>query len=285
MIRSLRIYQWIKNLFIFSPLIFGQNFFNFEKFQATSWVFLGFCALSSCIYIINDFIDKERDAQSPYKNNIFVQRGVVKARPVLFLSGFLFLLGCILCAKVNQSAFWIGIGYIILNVIYSLYAKQFIIIDVFFISLGFQARLWAGGVASGIFPSFWLQACIFCLSLFLGFAKRRREIYLLKGLAIHYRENLLNYSVRLLDILLFGCAGLTALFYTAYVFLSFSARKISPFCIRLSVVLVVVGIIRYLCLVYSDKKRSDPSELILSDIFVLSVIIIWVAYIFILLYR
>jgi len=284
MIQSLRLHQWIKNLFIFSPLVFGQKVFYFEEFEKTAWAFLGFCALSSCVYIINDFIDRDRDSQSPYKNNIFVQGEAAQRRPVLLLGILLFFLGCVLCAKASDPTLWIGIGYVILNIIYSLYAKQFVIIDVLFIALGFQARLWAGSFAAGIFPSLWLQACVFCLSLFLGFAKRRREIRLLKGSAVKYRENLLSYSGRWLDILLFSCAGLTALSYTAYVFLAFSAKRISPFYIRLSAIFVIAGIVRYLCLVYSNKKKSDPSELILSDAIILGIIVAWAVQIFILFY-
>ncbi len=63
----LRIPQWIKNLFVFVPLLFSLHFFDTAYFLPTLKAFFMFCLASSFIYIVNDIIDIKADASHPIK--------------------------------------------------------------------------------------------------------------------------------------------------------------------------------------------------------------------------
>ena len=58
---SMRIRHWVKNLFVFIPLIISGSFFNLLLIKETVLAFLSFSFLASCIYLFNDIIDIESD--------------------------------------------------------------------------------------------------------------------------------------------------------------------------------------------------------------------------------
>ena len=58
---SFRINNWIKNLLVFSALLFSKNLLHSIPFLNTLYVFIIFCFLSSTIYLLNDVIDIKND--------------------------------------------------------------------------------------------------------------------------------------------------------------------------------------------------------------------------------
>ena len=58
----LRPRQWIKNLFVFAPLIFSGNFLNKSALISSFSAFTFFCIASSFVYIINDVHDLHNDS-------------------------------------------------------------------------------------------------------------------------------------------------------------------------------------------------------------------------------
>ncbi|MEJ2615709.1 MAG: UbiA family prenyltransferase, partial [Ignavibacteriaceae bacterium] len=62
-----RLHQWIKNIFIFVPLVFSKNLFNYDLLFVVIAGFFEFCLASSVVYIINDIIDIESDREHPVK--------------------------------------------------------------------------------------------------------------------------------------------------------------------------------------------------------------------------
>src|SRR4051794_5198283 len=62
---QLRPRQWVKNIVCLSGLIFsGQLFQLHAQFQAMVGL-LAFCFASSSVYILNDFLDREKDRHNP----------------------------------------------------------------------------------------------------------------------------------------------------------------------------------------------------------------------------
>ena len=59
--------HWIKNLFIFLPLIFGKKLFVYPANLETLMAFILFCISASGAYLINDIIDAEQDKLHPEK--------------------------------------------------------------------------------------------------------------------------------------------------------------------------------------------------------------------------
>src|SRR6266478_2887592 len=63
---SLRPRQWVKNLFVFAGLVFGQRLFTPAVWPALG-AFAIFCTLSGAIYLVNDVADREKDRLHPKK--------------------------------------------------------------------------------------------------------------------------------------------------------------------------------------------------------------------------
>ncbi len=64
---ALRPKQWVKNLLIFMPLIFGQVLFCFPTNLNVFIAFILFCMTTSSVYLVNDIFDIERDKLHPTK--------------------------------------------------------------------------------------------------------------------------------------------------------------------------------------------------------------------------
>jgi len=89
--------------------------------------------------------------------------------------------------------------YFLLQVAYTFWLKEMVILDVMAIAAGFVIRAAAGGVVIDVPVSPWLIICTFLLALFLGFSKRRHELILLEGRATEHRASLKEYSPYFLD--------------------------------------------------------------------------------------
>lgn len=68
LIKLLRARQWIKNFFVFAPLLFSKHLFEAEYVIKAFEAFVVFCFASSSVYIVNDILDAESDRAHPKKN-------------------------------------------------------------------------------------------------------------------------------------------------------------------------------------------------------------------------
>lgn len=283
-LQLLRIKQWVKNTFIFFPLFFAGTLFEGNLLANCVQTFFGFCFTASGLYILNDFLDRERDRLHPKKAKRPLVEGNPRPLPVAILILVLLFLGLSLCNQVNDVVFMTAVVYIFIHLVYNFVTKKIVIMDVVFIAIGFQIRIWAGAAAAGVVPSVWLQMCVFLLALFLGFTKRRQEISTLKERAPEHRSVLEHYTAYLLDQMIIICSTLAIVFYGLYT-LSFDIRhRIGSQNMIYSVAFVLYGIFRYLYLVHVHKKGDDAGEILLSDGPLLIDVLLWIVYIAVLLY-
>ena len=75
--RLLRPSQWIKNVFVFAPLVFSKHLFDPLVFFAAFKGFIAFSIVSSAVYVFNDIFDKDADAAHPVKKNRPIASGAV----------------------------------------------------------------------------------------------------------------------------------------------------------------------------------------------------------------
>ena len=284
-LRTLRVKQWVKNSFIFFPLIFSGRLFTPGFLMLSVKTFLGFCLAASSVYILNDFFDHKRDHLHPKKSkHVPDYRKINKA---CIGSAILLLLaaGLMICQTVNTRVTHTVIAYIAINIVYNLAVKNIVILDVLFIALGFQLRIWAGSMAIGVFPSAWLQMCVFLLALFLGFTKRRNELSILKDRAAEYKPVLTHYTVYLLDQIIIICSTLAIVFYGLYTLSPEIIHRVGSQKMIYSVTFVIYGIFRYLYLVHTKHKGDDPGEILFSDMPFIICMLAWIFYIGILIYH
>ena len=260
-----RPFQWVKNVIIFIPLIFAKKLFELDAFVLSSIAFVSFILASSIIYIFNDICDLEKDKKHPIKRNRPLANNSLKKKDAYLL---IILLGLLLLVllKSNISILGIIIIFFILNIFYSLYFKNVIIIDLVIVSLSYVIRVLAGSIIINVALSAWLLICVFSTSLFLISFKRLAEI---KISGFKSRPILRTYNNEILLKIIDVSAICSIIFYSLYTVF------VNPNLIY-TVPLIFVGFFRYYYLYYTAKIfEESPVKLIFSDKPILVLLILW----------
>lgn len=258
--------QWIKNAFVFAPLLFAGEFLNGFLVFSSLFAAILFCFASSATYIVNDIHDIDRDRCHPKKS---------KSRPLA--AGIVsipqaFILLAILYSMLGLGWFFLPqvllviLGYLGLNLAYTFVLKHQPVIDIFIIAIGFVLRVYAGAVALSVPVSSWMFVTTLCLALYLAAVKRRQE---LKSSGSEGREVLRHYSVALIDRYAEMSATGALLFYSLFVI---SARPDMV----ITIPLVLYGLFRYWYVVETLGGGESPTDALLADWQLLAVAAIWV---------
>ncbi len=260
-LRLIRPRQWTKNGFVLAGVVFSGEALQASSVVAALLAFVAFCALSGATYAANDILDVKEDRGHPTKRLRPVASGEV---PVPFAIAFAVLLavaGLVLAFSVDIWVGIAGLAYLLLQAVYTPVLKHITLLDVMSISAGFVIRALAGVAAVGEPISPWLVVCTGLLTLFLGFSKRRYELFVLGEGAKTHRKNLGDYSTEMLDQMMMIMLTATIIGYTMYTFtFSFHLRSY----MMLSVPFVIYGVLRYMLLVHRDGG-GDPDTLLLRD--------------------
>ena len=272
-IRLIRIKHWIKNLFVFIPLLVSGNTFDQVLLYKSIIIFFVFCFTSSAVYIFNDLMDIEFDKLHPKKKNRPLANGTITISLANFVAAFLLTSSLLLLYLINFDGLFPILLYLIMNILYSLYLKNLPLFDIFSISLGFVLRVLAGLAVTSLSSSFWLISLTFTLSLLLATGKRRHELAFNE--AILSRPSLSNYSLKFLESAQTMFANLVITFYVMYTFFNenFSGNHMI---LMYSSVFVLGGILRYLQVNFSQNSIEEPTDILYYDKFLLTIILLWV---------
>jgi 4-hydroxybenzoate polyprenyltransferase len=265
--RLLRVKQWIKNLFLFAGIIFARQFDQPGQLLKVMIGFTAFCMLSSALYILNDWVDIEKDRNHPKKKYRPLASGAIKIPVAAGIMGALFGAGLGIAFVLGGYFGILALTYAGLIIGYSFYLKHLPIIDVMTIAAGFLLRTVAGVVAIDVRISPWLIVCVGLLSLFLAFTKRRQELLTTDGTAT--RKVLGEYSLGFLDQAL---TVVTAATLTSYFLYTFTVRTQW---MMLTIPFVLFGIFRYLLLSQTQGEGEEPEQVIYSDVPFLVNLVIW----------
>ena len=273
LLQAMRPHQWIKNTLVFAALLFTVKFTQWELVVLSLLGFAALCMVSSGLYLLNDLRDRERDRHHPTKS----QRPIASGRlpvPLAWSAALVLLISGLGLAFWLHARFGgIVLSYALMTTLYTLYLKQFPILDVSVIALGFLLRAVSGAVLIEVFISPWLIICTFFLALFLGFAKRRHELVALGENALNHRSTLGEYSATLLEHLLTMCMVFTIQSYAIYVILSDTAKHHPGLWYTLPV--VTYGLFRYFYLVHRYDAGGSPEKLIVGDRHIALSVLIW----------
>ncbi|MDR3584408.1 MAG: decaprenyl-phosphate phosphoribosyltransferase [Desulfosporosinus sp.] len=278
-IRLLRPHQWIKNGFVLLGLMFSRQW-NTSTLLAAVVTFLAFCSITSSVYVFNDILDIEADRQHPTKKGRPLASGVISLRGGWTISVGLALTALLLASFTRTWVVFFVVMYAVLNIGYSSRLKHVAVLDVFIISAGFMLRILAGTVGLDIAPSSWLLLCGFMLSLFLGFAKRRAELFTLEnnGLPetrIFTRRVLKDYSAMMIDQFMAISAACTILSYGLYTVNSETVARYGTKTLIYTLPFVVYGVFRYIFLLHRRGKGNDTALDLYSDPHLLLTVIAW----------
>ena len=276
--RALRPQQWIKNLFVFAPLIFSQNVLNQALVLRSALAFLAFCLISSAVYLLNDLRDIEEDRQHPLKAHRPLASGRLKRSTAVAALAIIAPAGFLVALLVNRSFVFIALGYFALQIAYTLWLKHVVILDIFVVASGFLLRVVAGGFAIRVYLSSWLLICTTLLALFLAMGKRRHEIVLMEGRAASHRPILKEYNIYLLDQMISVVTASTLLAYCLYTISEETVAKFGTRNLIFTVPFVLYGIFRYLYLIHQKAEGGTPESLIIRDKPLLVAIALWIGF-------
>ena len=261
----LRVRQWTKNTVIFAALIFSRHALEVGYLARSAIAFVLFSLVAGAIYTFNDILDLNQDRAHPLKKDRPIASSRISVRTGWIIVAVLIAAAVPLSFVLDASFGSVVIVYVVLQVAYSLYLKNRVIIDVFVISTGFLLRVVAGALVIHVVISNWILVCTMLLALFLALSKRRHELILLENNVDAHREILREYSPYLLDQMI---GIVTSSTLVAYIIFTLSDETVSKFGDEMifTVPFVLYGIFRYLYLVHRKKAGGQPEEVLLSDI-------------------
>jgi len=264
--RLLRIPQWIKNLFVFVPLLFAKQLFDQDLFIQVVLAFFAFCLTSSAVYIVNDIFDIEEDKLHPAKKFRPIPAGRISVTSAVITSAILALLTSYILNYLDFRFLLVIMGYATLNIFYSFALKHIVIVDIITIAAGFMLRVLGGAFVIQVPVSSWLILTTLFISLFLAIMKRRSEL----GMVLEdnpgiTRKVLSEYSLSFTEQMASICAAGVIICYALYSVSDRTVMSLKGESMVFTTIFVVFGIFRFMYLVYKKSKGENATEIMVTD--------------------
>ena len=287
-IQLLRPLQWIKNGFVFAPAFFSTNLLKPEFFWPTLVVFVSFCFISSAIYCFNDLRDVEADRLHPKKCKRPIASGAVSIKGG-YIMMHLCTIGALLLIPIAQSPntpylYIIIGGYWLMNIAYCLKLKQYAILDVTIIAIGFVMRILAGGLATDIWISHWLVLMTFLVTLFLALSKRNDDYRIYEQTGTKPRVSITGYNKTFINEAIAIIASVTMVCYIMYTMSPEVIERMGTRYVYLTSGWVLAGLLRYLQNMIVYGLSGSPTKSLVKDHFIQFCIIGWLASFFAIIY-
>ncbi len=178
--RALRLYQWMKNLLVFLPVILSHQWFNRQAVFASVVAALSFSLCASGVYLLNDLLDLDSDRQHPRKRKRPCASGELPLQYALMLAPLLFVSAFACALFVNGSFLGVLSLYLLLTTAYSFRLKALALVDIILLAMLYTIRIVGGGVAADVPVSQWLLGLSMFLFLSLACVKRFSELLVLQ---------------------------------------------------------------------------------------------------------
>ncbi|WP_124639964.1 MULTISPECIES: decaprenyl-phosphate phosphoribosyltransferase [Amniculibacterium] len=290
-LKLLRVEQWVKNLFVFTPLFFSGNILHSDLLLGSAFAFIIFSITASSIYILNDYMDIEADSKHPEKCKRPLASGAISknSAKILFLTliaiaSALLVYGQPLLGYHPLKFPAIIAFYFLMNIAYTFKLKHVAIVDVCIIAIGFVLRVLAGGYATGIPISQWAVLLTFVLALVLAIGKRRGELVNAQ-VSGRTRKALDGYNVLFADITLSISATLAIISYLMFTVTPEIQEKFGQK-VFYTVIFVVFAFLRYLQQTLVYNRTESPTKIVYKDRYIQATIVIWVfSFLFLIYYK
>jgi 4-hydroxybenzoate polyprenyltransferase len=276
---SLRPAQWVKNLVVPLPFLFGGALRSPQAWVLAAAGVLVFCAVSSGIYLVNDVMDRERDLAHPVKRHRPLAAGDLRISTAL-AAALLLSIGGLASAFALQPGFgWWCAAYAAVMGAYSVWLKRIPFLEAIIVAAGLPLRALAGAALADVHASLFLMGCALLLALFLVVGKRQWELqHAGSESAARHRAVLASYGTETLDFVFVVCALSTVAAYAVYsvgpaTLHIHGGRTFAP-----TIPFVVLGVARYVRLVYRKGGGGNPTQaLLIDDPLLLAIVVGWVA--------
>ena len=287
--------HWIKNFALFAALIFTGNLFQKVLFDKVVWAFLAFNLITSATYIFNDIMDAGRDRLHPIKKFRPVAAGSVPVPFAFFVFVVFSIVSLWIANLLSPIFFLLVLGYLVLQIAYSLGLKNLAILDILIIASGFIIRVYSGAFVIDAHLSVWFLLCVISVALFLASGKRRAEIGIIPErntrLSLSkYRKELLNSYVTMFGSAAWMSWALFTFFESppanlpVWLFLAeISKTTTINKLLMVTTPIVIFGIMRYESLIFENRSES-PEKLLLTDKSLIASIALWLGLVVAILY-
>jgi len=262
----IRVDNYIKNFLIFIPAVLQKDLF-LENYNIIFLYFLFFSISSSIGYILNDIKDYKNDRQHPNKKKRPIASGNISINFAYFCV-FVFsiaLFGIYIFGQFNF--FYIILIYLIFNISYTLFFKNFVIFDIVFLSFFYLIRLILGALIIKTEISIWLVSFSFFFFFNLGAIKRMIDIQVVlktktikKYIIKKYTLNDFKFLQILIPVSFFG--SIIILF--VYV-ISFNNVFNSEMHGLSFIFLIFLWNLEFMRKIFNNKIQMDPIKFIIKD--------------------
>jgi decaprenyl-phosphate phosphoribosyltransferase len=295
-IKLLRPKDWAKNLFLFIPLFFSGELFDWSQYPPLFLGFLAFSFVASSIYIINDYRDIEDDKKHPEKSKRPLASGAVSKQAAIVICIILLVLGFGIAWYIRDKFLFVLSIYFLLNLGYSFGLKTIPILDIVIVAAGFVLRVKAGAVIAHIGVSEWLNIMVFLLALFMAIGKRRDDVLLKLSSGTDMRKSIKGYNLEFLNVVLALVCAVIVVAYFMYTMSPEVKERIANmggsaktgigngYRLYYTCLFVLAGIMRYLQIIFVQAASGSPTKILYRDRFIQATIILWIASFYLIIY-
>ena len=267
--------HWIKNAFVAAPLFFTPEALGPSTLAAAAMAVAAFSLAASSVYVFNDFCDRDADRLHPVKCRRPIAAGAVSPKAALVFAALLLACAAFLASQLPQSFGTVLCVYLALNLAYSWRLKHVSLLDVLIVAAGFVLRVEGGAYVIGVVPSVWILVCTGLLALFLALAKRRDD--LVSDIDAAHRKALAGYNLRFVDTAIAVVLGALVVSYLLYTADQAVIRRYGTERLYLTAPFVLAGMLRYLQIALVEERSGAPTDIALSDRFLIVCVLGWVA--------
>ena len=281
--------QMLKNGLVLVPLFFTVNiWYNSSDLSGMSLIItralaaLGiFILISAAVYFINDSADAKKDRIHPRKRFRPIAAKRISIPWAVGIATLMIIGGLSSAYLISVPLLITTASYLSINIAYSWWIKNIILLDVMIVASGFVLRAVAGSIAidhaiikspGGNIPldltiSPWLYVVTALGALLITLAKRRQELHDGGKNSKSQRLILSEYNLPLLDSLINIVATATLISYTLYTFSTGVTEANVPnnHSMMLTIPFVAYGIMRYLYLIHVKELGENPEEILFKD--------------------
>ena len=256
-----------------------------------------FCLASSAIYVINDIVDIEADRSHPEKKERPLPSGDISKTTAIVTASILLVLVFSLMMNFNSKFILMVVAFVVLNILYSFWFKNIVLLDVFSIAGGFTIRVLAGAFVILVPISSWLILTTMFISLFLGVMKRRSELAMvnqqhLKSVndlseqkSVNSRKVLSKYTLNFADQMATIAATGVIVCYALYTVAPRTVNVFNTERLIYTTPFVVFGIFRFMYLEYISGKGENTTRTLATDLPMIINILLYVAATIIVIYK
>ncbi len=256
-LKLIRVKHWVKNLLIFIPIICA-GLISKDNVISCIKAFFAFSFACSFVYIVNDLRDIEKDKLHPRKKNRPLPSGKIKKSAAIVIAIVMIILSIIINYFINNTflnnSLYFLLGYVLINMVYSMGLKNVAIVDIVILASGFVLRVYYGASIIAVDVSSWLFLTIMSASLFLGLGKRKKEL-------IHNKDSrkvLKEYNEAFLDKFQYLSLALTIVFYSLWTI------EESIKYLYLTIPLLIIIFMKY-TLNIEKNDEGDPTTILYQD--------------------